>query len=90
MKVFEFSGAETDWVAAHDETEARTTLMLHYGITADDVAGSYESVAEVDPSSVVFLTDEWDEEHEESRTETAAEMISGRTRAHVVGSTCGY
>ena len=48
LKLFAFEGAETDWVAASTEAEARTELMLHYGIGPDDVDGSYESISEVD------------------------------------------
>lgn len=87
MKVFEFSGDETDWVAAHTEAEARATLMAHYGISDEDVAGSYETVTECDPSKVEFFTDEYDEEEEETVTRTAAEMLAGKTRPFVLGST---
>lgn len=87
MKLFAFEGAETDWVAANTEAEARAELISHYGITPDDVTGSYESVSEVDPSEVEFYTDAVDVETEETITETAAEKMAGKTRPFVVGST---
>jgi len=86
LKVFAFKGAETDWIAAKTETEAREFLMAHYGISPDDVEGSYESVDEVDPGTV-FDTDEYDEEEEETVTKTAAELVEGKTKPFVVGST---
>ena len=87
MKVFTFIGAETDWVAANSEAEARDTLMRHYGIGPDDIDGSYESVIEEDPAKVEFFTDEYDEEEEETITQTAAEMLVGKTRPFLLGST---
>lgn len=87
MKLFEFSGVETDWVAANDEAEARDYMMRHYGIGPDDIAGSYESVSEVDPATVEFWTDEYDEEEEMNVTTTAAEMMAGKSKPFVVGST---
>lgn len=86
LKVFAFEGAETDWIAAHTEDEARDFLMRHYGIGPDDVAGSYESISEVSPDTV-FDTDEYDEEAEEAVTTTAAELVAGKTKPFVVGST---
>jgi len=87
LKVYAFSGAETDWIAANTEDEAREFLMDHYGISPDDVAGSYEEVYEVAPDTV-FNTDEYDEEAEETVTTTAAEIVAGKTKPFVVGSTC--
>lgn len=87
MKLFEFSGDETDWVAATTEDEARDTLIRHYGISADDVASSYESVSAVDPDTVEFYTEEVDAETEETITTTAADMMAGKTHPFVVGST---
>jgi hypothetical protein len=87
LKLFEFSGDETEWVAANDEAEARRALILHYGITEADVAGSYESVAEVDPASVEFYTDETDAETEETIMTTAAAIIGDKTKPFFVGST---
>lgn len=86
LKVFEFSGAETDWVAASTEDEARDYLMRHYGISEADVAGSYESISEVSPDTV-FNTDEYDEEEDEIVTTTAAELVAGKTKPFLVGST---
>jgi hypothetical protein len=88
VKVFEFAGHETDWVAANTEAEAREVLKLHYGIGDRDLDGSYESVSEVDPSSVVFDLDEVDAETEETITQTAADILSKLTGPDVIGSTC--
>ena len=88
MKLWAFEGAETDWVAADDEAGARRALKSHYGISDEDIAGSYESISEVDPATVEFYTDEVDAETEETVTTTAAEMMAGRSRPFVVGSTC--
>lgn len=88
LKLFAFEGVETEWVAATDEAEARRTLINHYGITAEDVAGSYEDVTEVDPTGVDFYTDEVDAETEEEKMTTAAEMMAGKTKPFLVGSTC--
>lgn len=87
LKLFEFEGVETDWVAARDEAEARRVLINHYGITEADVAGSYESVSEVDPSKVEFYTDEVDAETEEAIMTTAAALIGTKTKPFLVGST---
>lgn len=87
MKLYEFSGAETDWVAAEDEASARRCLRSHYGISEEDIAGSYSEIHEVDPAEVSFFTDEYDEENEETVTMTAAEMMSGKAHPFVVGST---
>jgi hypothetical protein len=87
LKLFEFSGAETEWVAANDEAEARRALILHYGITEGDVAMSYESVSEVDPNEVEFYTDATDVETEETIMTTAAAIIGAKTKPFLVGST---
>lgn len=87
MKLYAFEGAETDWVAADSEEAARAELMTHYGIGPDDVAGSYESVTEVDPAAVEFYTDAVDAETEETIMTTAAAMMAGKTKSFVVGST---
>jgi hypothetical protein len=87
LKLFEFSGAETDWVAARDEAEARRTLVVHYGIADDDIDASYESVSEVEPSAVEFYTDETDAETEETIMTTAAAIIGDKTKPFLVGST---
>ena len=54
MKLFEFSGTEIDWVAADNETQAREALRIHYGITEEDIDGSYEEITEIDPSELVL------------------------------------
>ncbi len=87
MKLFAFEGAETDWVAANSEAEARAELINHYGINDDDVTESYESISEVDPSTVEFGTDAVDVETEETIMTTAAAMMEGKTKPFVVGST---
>jgi hypothetical protein len=87
MKVFEFLGNEIDWVAATDEAEARSTLMAHYGISAEDVDYSYEEVNECNPADVQFHTDTIDAETEEAVMTTAAAMMVGKTRPFVLGST---
>jgi hypothetical protein len=87
MKVFEFLGAEIDWVAASDEAEARSTLMAHYGISVEDLVGSYEEVNERDPADVQFHTDAVDAETEESVMTTAAAMMIGKTKPFALGST---
>jgi hypothetical protein len=87
LKLFAFEGAETDWIAANDQAEALRTLILHYGITGSDVAGSYESVSEVDPNDVEFYTDEVDAETEETIMTTASALIGTKTKPFLVGST---
>lgn len=88
MKLFQFAGVETEWVAADDEASARDVLMRHYGIDAADVADSYESISVVDPTSVELFTDAVNAETEEPIMTTAAAMMAGKTRPFVVGSTC--
>ena len=87
MKLFAFCGVETEWVAADTKADARDTLIRHYGISGEDVAGSYESIEPVDPAEIKFYTDAVDAETEESVMTTAAEMMAGKTRPFVVGST---
>ena len=87
LKLFEFSGDETEWVAANDEAEARRALILHYGITEAEVAGSYESVSEVDPNEVEFCTDAVDAKTEEAIMTTAAALMGDKTKPFLVGST---
>ena len=85
MKLFRFAGAETDWVAAADEMSARDILKRHYGISDDDIAGSYESIEEVEPTSVEVYPDDWDYEDDEAEPPTAAEFM---TKPGLVCSTC--
>lgn len=87
LKLFAFEGAETDWVAARDEAEARKTLKLHYGIDDRDIDGSYESVCEVDPAGVELYTDAVNAETEEATMTTAAAEMAGKTHAFLVAST---
>lgn len=92
MKLFEFVGAETDWIAANSPEEAREALKVHYGITDRDVDGSYEEINEVDPEAVEFYVDETpisdEDEEDETPMRTAAEMMKGKTKPFLVGSTC--
>lgn len=88
MKLYVFEGAETDWVAANTEDEAWAELRSHYGITNDDIAGSYESITEANPDEIVFDTDMVDAETEETITTTASEIMAGQTRPFLVCSTC--
>lgn len=88
MKLYAFEGTETDWVAANSEAEARDCLMRHYGISSEDITGSYEDVYEIDPSEVEFYTDEVDVETEETVMTTLAARMAGKTHPFVVGSTC--
>lgn len=91
MKLFAFVGAETDWVAADDERGARECLRRHYGVTDEDIAGSYEEVSEVDPSGVELYTDPGCiEEDEEDVTTTAADLMRGKSRPFLVASTYGH
>jgi len=85
MKLFAFRGAETDWIAATNEADARRMLRLHYGITEDDIDGSYEVIEEVDPASVEVYPDDWDYEDDEAEPPTAAEFM---TKPGFVCSTC--
>ena len=87
LKLFEFSGVETEWVAAGSEAEARDTLKMHYGIDDRDIDCSYESVCEVDPAKVELYTDEVDAETEETKMTTAAAEMAGKTRPFLVAST---
>lgn len=87
LKLYEFSGTETDWVAASSEDEARDTMMSHYGIGPDDITGSYESISVVDPAEVEFFTDKVNVKTEETVMTTAAAMMEGKTKPFVLGST---
>lgn len=83
MKLFVFEGSEADWVAAHDEAEARETLCRHYGIPADDIQAVYNRVSEVDPTGV-----DVDVETAGSPVRmTASAAMAGRTQPFIVGST---
>ena len=88
LKLYEFSGAETDWVAANSEDEARELLMRHHGISPEDIAGSYESITVVDGTSVEMLPDDWDYDDEDAEPPTAADKVAQMTKPGFVCSTC--
>ena len=93
LKLFRFEGVETDWVAAQDEAAARECLRRHYGISHEDIASSYEDVAEVDPCTVEMLDDgryyePLDDDDAEPPTKTAADVMHGKAHPFLVGSTC--
>jgi|GEM_PF-5561789 len=88
LKLFEFSGAETDWVAAHDEAEARRVLKAHHGISDEDIASSYEDIGEVDPTTIECTPDDWDYDNEDAEKPTALDEMRGKTTAFFLGSTC--
>lgn len=87
MKLYQFSGSETDWVAANTEAEAREALRVHYGLSTEDIDGGYEEIAEVDPSGLMFDTDDVDAETEETITVGAAEIMAKMTKPGLVAST---
>ncbi len=76
----------TDWVAAPEEAAARDCLRRHYGISDDDITGSYEDISEVKPSDVqVYLDD--DDYDDECDPPTAADIMAGKTKPFLVCST---
>ncbi len=85
MQIFAFRGPETDWVAATDVAQARDILKIHYGISDDDIDGSYDVIEAVDPDSVSVYPDDWDYEDDDAGPPTAAEFM---TKPGFVGSTC--
>lgn len=88
MKLYEVStSAETDWVAADDEQQARTAYMIEYGLSERDMDGVEISVVE-DPASVTVYLDEVDAETEEQAEATAADVMAGMKRPGLVCSTC--
>ncbi len=87
MQLWVFEGVETEWVAARNEDEAHETLRRHYGISDEDIAGSYQDIYQANPEDVVMTTDEVNAETEEPITTTAAELMRGKTAPFVVGST---
>ena len=40
LKLYEFSGVETEWVAAGSEAEARATLKRYYGANASGLTAA--------------------------------------------------
>ena len=87
MKLYVFEGAETDWVAANSESEAREVLKRHYGINDEDIDESCEEIREADPDATVFETDEVDAVTEETLTITAAEIMAKMKMPGMVSST---
>lgn len=88
MNLYQFSGPETDWVAADTIADAREVLMAHYGITAEDLAITYDSVKEVDdPASIYVEPEEWCDDHEDEDF-TAADVMATMTSPGLVASTC--
>jgi hypothetical protein len=85
MKLFAFKGPETDWIAAPTEDDARVILKRHYGISDDDIAGSYEVIEEVDPLTVQVYPDDWDYDNDPEDLPTAAEYMA---KPGLVCSTC--
>lgn len=84
LKLFAFYGAETDWIAANTEDEARAVLKRHYGIDDEDLA-SYEEISEVDPATVEVYPEGWDGE---GNPPTAATLMLAMTKPQLVCSTC--
>lgn len=78
--------AETDWIAAHSEDEARHLYMLEYGLSDSDMDGVSISIVD-DPETVTVYLDEVDIETEETLSITAAEAMSKMTKAGIVAST---
>lgn len=92
LRLFQFLGNVSDWVAARDEGEARTFLMQYYGISDRHIERNYRSICEVNPTGIEFVVEtDADEkpfpEHED--VQTAAQMMLGRVKPFLVGSTCG-
>ena len=87
MNLYRFSGTETDWVAADTLADARSALMAHYGISAEDVAMSYDTVDQVDDPSTVYVEPEgWTEDHEDEDW-TAADVMETMSGPGLVAST---
>lgn len=80
------SGTEKDWIAAHNESEARAHYMREYELDESDV--EYLQIRLVkDPETVTVHLDEVDAETEEPRVTTAADVMAKMTKAGVVAST---
>lgn len=87
LKLFVFEGSETDWIAANTLDEARETLKRHYGIDDRDIDGSYSDIGEeLNPANVEVYTDKTDAETGEDITETAADVMVGKTKPFLVAS----
>ena len=87
MKLFRFLGTETDWIAANDEAEAKQVLIRHYGISADDIAYSYESIDEVEPSTVEIYPDGWGYKNNKAAPPNATALMATLTKPQLVCST---
>ena len=58
LKLYAFeTAAETDWIAANTDEEARIAYMGHYGLSERDMDGV--DISEVDPESVELYPDDW-------------------------------
>ena len=75
-RLFKFEGHETDYIAAENETHARDLLKRHYGIDDSDIEGSYETICEVDPTTVEVYPDGWNYEDDEAEPPSAAEFMA--------------
>ena len=85
MRVWELYNGECDWVAARTKDEAFETLRRHHGLSAAELA-EYTRVEPV-PDNTEFKTDEVDVETEEPVTRTAVQLVAGKTKPFVLGST---
>jgi hypothetical protein len=85
MRVWELYNGETDWVAANTKDEALDTLRRHHGLSAAELA-EYTRVEPV-PDGTQFETDEIAVETEEPVTRTAVDLVAGKTKPFVIGST---
>jgi len=83
------SGAETDWIAAHTEDEARQLYINEYGLSESDVDDVTIHVVG-EPDKITVYSDDIDAETEEPLTATAAEVMSKMTKAGLVASTVDY
>jgi hypothetical protein len=86
LKLYQFKGGETDWVAAHSQVEAETILKSTYELADTDLE-NYDDVSEVDPETITVYLDEVCCETEEQLTKTAAEVMSEMKSGDVVCST---
>jgi len=88
MKLYAIStSAETDWIAADDEQQARTAYMVEYGLSERDMDSVEISLVD-EPGSVTVYLDELDAETGEQAEATAAEVMASMKRPGLVCSTC--
>ena len=86
MKLYAFeTAAETDWIAANTDEEARIAYMGHYGLSERDMDGV--DISEVDPESVELYPDDWDYDDDEAEPPTATEIMAKMKRPGLVAST---